>query len=154
MAPFEIPEATASPGHGQRFINKMIKALPPLAIAMVKLMFMMLKKPGILKKMTSKMSEVDQRILSDAAVGDLFIQSSLEAFKGGAAGVSQEIQLTLKPLGFDVGKIKFPAVIWQGRLDEQAPLAHANLYSKLISNATLKVLDQEGHIWLLINHGE
>ncbi|WP_158615188.1 alpha/beta fold hydrolase [Legionella septentrionalis] len=63
MAPFEIPEATASLERGQRFINNMIRAAPPLATAMVKLMSMMLKKPGILKKMTSKMSEVDQRIL-------------------------------------------------------------------------------------------
>ncbi|RUQ95664.1 alpha/beta fold hydrolase [Legionella septentrionalis] len=82
------------------------------------------------------------------------MQSSLEAFKGGITGVSQEIQLTLKPWGFDPSNIKCPVIIWQGRLDKQAPLAHANLYAKLIPNATLKVLDQEGHISLLINHGE
>ncbi|MBL7478603.1 alpha/beta fold hydrolase [Legionella bononiensis] len=154
MGPFEIPEATASLGRGQRFINKMIKAIPPIATVMVNLMFLMLKKPGILKKMTSKMSEVDQRILGDTEAGDLFIQSSLEAFKGGITGVSQEIQLSLKPWGFDMSHIKCPVVIWQGRLDKQAPLAHANLYAKLNPNASLKVLDHEGHISLLINHGE
>lgn len=100
------------------------------------------------------MSEVDQRILGDTEAGDLFIQSSLEAFKGGITGVSQEIQLSLKPWGFDMSHIKCPVVIWQGRLDKQAPLAHANLYAKLIPNASLKVLDHEGHISLLINHGE
>jgi pimeloyl-ACP methyl ester carboxylesterase len=154
MAPFEIPEATASLGGGQRFINTMIKAVPPIASTMVHLMFTMLKKPGILKKMTSKMSEVDQRILGGTDAGDLFIQSSLEAFKGGIKGVSQEIQLTLKPWGFDVSNIKCPVAIWQGRLDKQAPLVHANLYAKLIPDATLNILDEEGHISLLINYGE
>lgn len=154
MAPFEIPEATASLAHGQRLINKAIQAMPWVATVMVKLMSMILKKPAMQKQMLKQLPEVDQRVSRDSASNQAFIGATLEAFRPGVAGVSQEIQLTLKPWGFDIANIKCPVTIWQGSLDKQAPEVHAKLYAKLIPNAKLTFFKNDGHLSLLLNHGE
>lgn len=154
MAPFEIPEATASLTRGQRFINRAIQAMPWVATVMVKLMSMILKKPAMQKQMLKQLPEVDQRVFRDSGSNQAFIGATLEAFRHGVVGVSQEIQLTLKPWGFDIASIKCPVTIWQGSLDKQAPEAHAKLYAKLIPNAKLTFFKNDGHLSLLINHGE
>lgn len=154
MAPFENSEATASLACGQKLVNKAIKVMPFIASGLMKLTWLMLKKPGLLKKMLKQMAEVDQRVFHNEKSSNLFINATMEAFRNGVFGASQEIQLTLKPWGFNVADIKCPITIWQGELDKQAPLAHANLYARLIPHAKLTLLKQEGHISLLINHGE
>lgn len=154
MAPFEIPEATASLTRGQRFMNRAIQAMPWIATVMVKLMSIMLKKPAMQKQMLKQLPEVDRRIFHDPRTNQAFINAILEAFRHGVNGVCQEIQLTLKPWGFNMTSIKCPVTIWQGSLDKQAPAAHAKLYAKLIPNAKLTFFKNEGHLSLLINHGE
>ncbi|MFA5960552.1 MAG: alpha/beta hydrolase [Tatlockia sp.] len=154
MAPFEIPEATASLARGQRFINKAIQAMPWVVTVMVKLMSMMLKKPAMQKQMLKQLPEVDQRVFRDSGSNQAFIGATLEAFRHGVVGVSQEIRLTLKPWGFDIANIKCPVTIWQGSLDKQAPEVHAKLYAKLIPNAKLTFFKNDGHLSLLLNHGE
>ena len=59
MAPFEIPEATNSLSPGRRFLNGAIKAMPWVATCMMKLTFMMFKKPGMLNYGLKQMAEVD-----------------------------------------------------------------------------------------------
>lgn len=153
MAPFDIPEASASLSRGQRFINETIKMMPWIAIVMVKLMFTLLKKPGMQKQMLKQLPKVDRRVFNGEG-NRSFMNATMESFRNGVAGVSQEIQLTLKPWGFDIANIKCPMIIWQGGLDKQAPVMHAELYAKLISDAKLILLKQEGHLSILINHGD
>ncbi len=150
MAPLEHPDATASLSQGQRIINSAIKIMPWIATGMVKLISIMLRKPNMVKQMMKQMPEVDQVVFRDGA----FIETTLEAFRNGVAGASQEVQLTLKPWGFNVEDIQCPVTIWQGDLDKQAPAGHAKLYAKLIPNAQLTFFKNEGHLSVLINHGE
>ena len=121
MAPFEIPEATASLTRGQRLINRAIHTMPWVATVMVKLMSMILKKPAMQKQMLKQLPEVDQRVFRDSGSNQAFILATLEAFRHGVVGVSQEIQLTLKPWGFDIASIKCPVTIWQGSLKIACP---------------------------------
>lgn len=154
IAPMELPEITASLGSGRRFGNKLVQAMPWLATGMLKCMAMMLKQPGMVKYALKKMPEVDRFAIrslgSIANIGTVL----LEAFKQGVAGASQELQLCLKPWGFDILNIKCPTTIWQGGLDNQVPAMHAKLYEKLIPGSKLIVFKQEGHVSILINHGE
>lgn len=154
MAPFENPEATASLARGQRIVNSIIKAMPWVATVMMKLTFIMLKKPGMLKKMLKQMSEVDQLVFSDPESGNAIINATKEAFRNGVGGVSQEIILTLKPWGFNLENINYPITVWQGDQDKQAPEMHAKIYAKLIPNANLTIFKHEGHLSILKNHSE
>lgn len=154
MAPFEIPEATASLARGQRFINNAIKAMPWIATLMMKLTLMMVKKPGMLQKILKQMPEVDQLAFQSLGSSEIIAAMMMETFRYGVVGASQEIQLTLKPWGFHLEDIKCPVTVWQGGLDKQAPKMHAELYAKLIPNAKLTFFKNEGHISLLTNKGE
>lgn len=154
MAPFEYPEATASLSGGQRFINKAIKTMPWMATAFMKITFTMIKRPWMLEKMLKQLPEVDRRVVQNPANRDVFIHSTKEAFRQGMAGASDEFQLLLKPWGFKLEEIDYPITIWQGGLDKQAPIEHANLYAALIPSAKVKFFKNEGHLSVLVNHGE
>lgn len=153
MAPFENPEATASLARGQRIVNSIIKTMPWVAAVMMKLSFIMLNKPNMLKKMTQQMPEVDQLFFSNPESGKAIINATKEAFRNGVGGVSQEIILTLKPWGFNLDNINVPVTIFQGGQDKQAPEMHAKIYAKLIPNANSVFFKDEGHISILQNHG-
>ena len=156
MAPFEIPEATISLSHGRRILNGAIKAMPWVATGMMKLTLMMFKKPGMLNYGLKQMAEVDQLALRSQGSSDALAAGLMEAFRHGIAGASQDMQLTAKPWGFDLAniKLKCPVTIWHGGLDNQVPAMHAELYAKLIPNATLTFFKHEGHLSLLTNKGE
>lgn len=154
MAPFENPEATASLALGQRIVNRIIKAIPWVANLMMKLTFIMLNKPGMLKQMLKQMPEVDQLVFREPESSKAIIDATKEAFRRGVSGTSQEIVLTLKPWGFKLEDITYPITIWQGGMDKQAPEMHARIYAKLIPNANLTFFKDEGHLSILKNHGE
>lgn len=156
MGPFEIPEAVASLSRAQRFLNNAINTMPWIASCMMKLTSMMFKTPGLLKYGLKQMPDVDVLALQSQESHEELAARMLETFRHGIAGASQEMQLILKPWGFDLAKIKLkcPFTIWQGGLDKQAPVAHAEIYARLIPNATLHFFKQEGHLSLLTNKGE
>lgn len=154
MAPFENPEATASLARGQQIVNSIIKTIPWVANIMMKLTFLMLNKPGMLKQMLKQMPEVDQLVFREPESSKAIIDATKEAFRNGVFGTSQEILLTLKPWGFKLENIKYPITIWQGGMDKQAPEMHARIYAKLIPNANLTFFKDEGHLSILKNYGE
>ena len=154
MAPFEIPEATASLTLGQRIINRIIKLIPWVANLFMKLIFIMLNKPNMLKQMLKQMPKVDQQIFKDPESSQAIINATKEAFRNGVAGVSQEINLTLKPWEFYLEDINFPITIWQGGQDKQTPEMHAKIYAQLMPRAKLTFFKHEGHLSILRNHGE
>lgn len=154
IAPFEIPEATASLTGGHRFFNSCIRAMPWIAIGMMKLTSTMFKKNWILKHVLKQMPEVDRHVISSVGSNETIRAVLLEPFKHGVEGAAREFQLIVKPWGFNLTNIKCPVTIWQGGLDKQVPRAHAKIYTQLIPNAKLSLFEQEGHLSLLKNHGE
>lgn len=154
IAPFEMPEATASLARGDRFINGAIRAMPWIATGMMKLALMMFKKPWMLKQALKKMPQVDQLVVRSLGNNETISAVLSEPFKHGVVGAAQEFQLIVRPWGFNIADIKCPVTIWQGGLDKQVPLAHAKLYAKLIPNAKLTLFAQDGHLSMLVNQGE
>lgn len=156
MGPFEIPEATSSLSRGQRLLNRAIKAMPWVATLMMQLTLMMFKRPGLLKYVLKQLPEVDQLSLRSLGSIEVLAAMMMESFRQGVTGPSQEMQLTVKPWGFDLSRIKLdcPVTVWQGGLDRQAPEMHAKIYAKLIPNANLTFFKHEGHLSILKNQGE
>jgi len=121
MGPFEIPEATSSLSRGQRFLNGAIRSMPWVATAMMQLTLMMFKRPWLLKYGLKQMPEVDQLALRSLGSHEELAAMMMETFRQGVAGASQEMQLTVKPWGFDLTsiKLKCPVTVWQGGLDSR-----------------------------------
>ena len=153
-APFEIHEATASLAFGHRFINSAIRMMPWIAIGMMKLTLAMYKKPWMLKQALKQMPEVDQCVVHSLGSNETISAVLSEPFKHGVVGAAQEFKLIVRPWGFSLADIKCPVTIWQGGLDKQVPLAHAKLYTALIPNAKFNFFNQDGHLSVLVNHGE
>ena len=146
MAPFDKPESRIGMARGQRIANHMINIMPGLASVMMKLTLMMLKKPNtMMKQMLKQLPEVDQILFCDPTISKAIIGATLEAFKNGINGPSQEMKLVLKPWGFDLENIQYPLNIWHGALDKQVPVSNGVLFANLIPNAQLKLFEHEGH---------
>ncbi len=155
MAPIDNPESQVGMDKGQLIANRLIKMMPWLTTVMMRLTRMLLKNPDkMMKQMAKQLPEVDQALFRDPDTGKTIINCTLEAFKNGVAGPAQEMKLLFKPWGFDLEHIKCPVTVWQGTLDRQVPLSHAKLYAKLIPNAQLNIIENEGHNSLIRGYGE
>jgi pimeloyl-ACP methyl ester carboxylesterase len=156
IGPVEIPEVAASLSQGQRFLNNAINTMPWITRCMMKLTSIMFNNPGLLKYGLKQMPEVDIFALQSQESHEELAARMMETFRQGIVGASLEMQLILKPWGFDLTQIKLkcPITIWQGGFDKQVPVAHAEIYARLISNAKLHFFKQEGHISLLTNKGK
>ena len=154
MAPLEIPEATASLARGHRFLCRTMITMPWVASCMMKLTRMMYKRPSMLNYVLKQLPIVDQAAFHLLGNNEEQAATLMETFRQGTAGASQEMVLTVRPWGFPLENIKCPVTVWQGGLDKQAPLAHAEIYATRISNAKLFFFKDEGHISLLVNQAE
>jgi len=153
MGPLEKPETQTGLATGQKIVNQLIRFIPPSANLMMWLTEKMLKNPDkMLQQMIKQLPEPDQVIYNDPKERNALITGVLEAFKNGSKGPAYEIQLLLKPWGFNLEEIKIPVNIWHGALDKQAPKSHAELYAKLIPNAEIKKIENEAHVSILKNH--
>jgi len=56
--------------------------------------------------------------------------------------------------GFNIEDIHTSITIWQGRLDKQALMSHAELYKRKLAHSTLYIFNDEAHISMLYNHIE
>ena len=99
MGPFEIPEATASLSRGQRFLNKVIKAMPWVATCCMTLTSMMFKSPRLLQLGLKQMPEEDQIAIRSLGSDEAIAAMMMESFKQGVAGTSQEMRRIIEPWG-------------------------------------------------------
>ena len=112
---------------------------------MMKLTFIMLNKPGMLKQMLKQMPEVDQLVFREPESSKAIIDATKEAFLG---EVFRHFKNSVNPppWGFKLEDITYPITIWQGGMDKQAPEMHARIYAKLIPNANLTFLKMRAFI--------
>lgn len=155
MAPFTNPASHIGMAREQLIASKLVRVFPPLASVMMRITRMMLKKSDkMLEKMIKPLPEVDKAIFRDPVTGNELINNTLEAFRGGLAGTALEMKILLNHWGFELEKINFPVSVWHGVKDAQVPVFNGKLYAQLIPNATLNILENEGHHSLIKNHFE
>ncbi|MEO9893026.1 alpha/beta hydrolase [Aurantibacter sp.] len=113
------------------------------------------KKPkkalqGFLKIMSSP----DQEILKNDLVMNIIIRMFNEAFRQGSKGVAYEISnLLVKDWKFKLSDIQVPVKFWQGKKDNNVPFEWAELMTKEIKNADIKLFQEEGHL-IIFQHAK
>lgn len=136
MAPLDHPKSRIGMARGQIIANNLIKIIPWLTSVMMRLTRMVLNNPNkMMGQMMKQLPEVDQALFRDPEIQKALIQSTLEAFRHGITGASQEMKLLFNAWGFELEQINCPVVIWQGGVDKQAPKSHAQIYVQSIPNA-------------------
>ncbi|MDF1756679.1 MAG: alpha/beta hydrolase [Legionellaceae bacterium] len=159
IAPLDLPDAKLGMNMSSKIINTLAKNIPGAALFLMLLQRLVLNLPNkitekMYKKMMTQLPLPDQKIMQDPIIMSSMIASIKEGFKQGVVGVAEDFKLIINPWGFDLKKITFPITIWQGKLDNQVPISHANIYKKLIPNSKVKLFEDEAHISTLYNHIE
>lgn len=152
IAPTTLPEAAVGMPRALRIINVLVRNIPFVSWALMKLQQNVLLRPTIFKKMIQQLPEVDRIICQKPEQMNQLLMASKEAFKQGVNGAAYEFRLILKEWGFSLKNIHTPISVWQGRLDPQLPLSHAKIYEHLLPEVQCKIFDNEAHLSTLYNH--
>ncbi|MFC6046135.1 alpha/beta fold hydrolase [Nocardioides hankookensis] len=67
----------------------------------------------------------------------------------GVIGVRDDGLAAFSPWGFDLGGIRVPVAVWQGRQDAMVPYAHGVWLSEHVPGAQAHLFDDEGHLTLV-----
>tara|TARA_B100000989_G_C19531762_1_gene470424 strand:+ start:6859 stop:7722 length:864 start_codon:yes stop_codon:yes gene_type:complete len=155
IAPPTHPHYTLGMKKEHLIANTLIKYAPWLTGIMMKMTQNLLDKPEKLnQQLLSRLCQVDYEIFMNDETKEQIINATKEAFKQGIKGPAHEMKLLFKPWGFELNNIHCPASIWHGKLDNQAPISHAQIYKSLIPDAQLMLIDNQGHHSLIRNHIE
>lgn len=152
LAPTTLPESRIGLSGGMQLMNALVRTIPGFAFILMKIQQKMMLKPTIFNQLIKKLPESDRLVFQNPDLIEALRESAIEAFKHGAQGAAQEMQLILRPWGFDITKITFPLTIWQGKEDKQVPVSHAVLYKSILGKSDLRILEKEAHVSILYNH--
>tara|TARA_R110002126_G_scaffold239409_1_gene382628 strand:- start:55103 stop:55969 length:867 start_codon:yes stop_codon:yes gene_type:complete len=153
LAPTNLPESKRGMARGFIIMNSLMRNIPGFAWLMMKLQQVFVT-PELLKKNLKHLPEPDQIIFEDPACFNSLIATTTEAFKQGASGPAQEMRLVVKPWGFNLENIDVPISVFQGKLDSQVPVSHAEIFRDRLPNARLRFFEEEAHLSALYNHAE
>lgn len=125
----------------------------PVIAALARRLVVGVDSPKLLKTLLrfGHLPETDCAVLS-AGFGIPVLDSFREALRQGIDGAVSDARIYARPWGFDPAGIVAPTVIWHGNLDNQVPIAAAQVYARLIPHARLCVLEGEGHFSLVVRH--
>ena len=154
LAPTTMAESKEGLNRGMRIINVLIRNIPGMAWLLMQVHRSMLSKPERFKRTLQQLPEPDRILLENPEQWNAMISAQTETFRQGVVGPAREFQLILRKWGFDLSKITCPVTIWQGRLDSQVPVSHAEIYKKLLPNSKLKISDEDAHLSMLYHHAE
>ena len=65
------------------------------------------------------------------------------------AGVLDDGQAAVRPWGFDVGSIRVPVAVYQGRADAMVPYAHGAWLAEHVPGAEAHLTEDDGHLTLV-----
>ncbi|MCW5515298.1 alpha/beta fold hydrolase [Muriicola sp. Z0-33] len=124
----------------RKFINQEYKVL--------------LEKPGKrLGQLQKYLPKPDKELMtSKPEYGIAFIRGSLESYRQGIDAVVQEWRMYVRDWGFNLEDIQPHINLWYGEEDKMAPKYKGIYLQQHLPNASLKILDNEGHFSLIRNH--
>lgn len=96
----------------------------------------------------------DRKILKDARVKQLISLNIKEAFRQGAIGAVDDLQMYTQAWGFQLADINKAVDIWHGDEDNVVPLSHSEYIHKHLPNSRLMIVPGEAHFSLPIHHAE
>jgi pimeloyl-ACP methyl ester carboxylesterase len=102
---------------------------------------------GLAQAMAPHLSAVDAAVLT----GDLaayFVSSFQDATRNGIAGWRDDDYAFLRPWGFELGDIRVPVLLRQGRQDLMVPFAHGAWLAERVPGVEAELSEEHGHLTL------
>ena len=95
------------------------------------------------------LTPVDAAAFTDE-LGDYLARSFHHAGAQGVVGARDDGLAATAPWGFDLGSIRVPVAVWQGRQDAMVPFAHGAWLAAHVPGAEAHLFDEEGHLSLAV----
>jgi pimeloyl-ACP methyl ester carboxylesterase len=131
----EYPLAARSPEELLRWMEPQVEAMARI-------------EPGqIVEQLRSLMSGVDAAQVT-GEFGENLAASFRGAFRDGPWGWYDDDLAFVRDWGFDLGAIRVPVSVWQGRQDRFVPIAHGEWLTEHIPTARPRLFAEHGHLSL------
>jgi pimeloyl-ACP methyl ester carboxylesterase len=146
-------------GVGQvgRFVGFLSHWLPWLLLPVARRMFRdTAHAERSLQRFAGRWPAPDQRSLRQSGIQELLAASLVEGLHQGARGPAYDgMLLAQRSWGFELEAIAFHGVfLWHGQLDREAPIAAARTLAERIPRCKPTYYPHEGHLSVIVNHGE
>jgi pimeloyl-ACP methyl ester carboxylesterase len=107
-----------------------------------------------LKLLAANFPPVDREVINRPEVAARLRLAYVEATRGGGGrGLAEDMRVLLAPWGFEPAEIGVPVLVFHGRRDAIAPLAHAEHWTETLADARPVWFEDAGHL-LIEDHGE
>ncbi len=111
--------------------------------------FAVVEPDEIVAELRTLISEVDEAEVN-GALGELVATSFRRAFTNGVWGWYDDDLAFVRPWGFELGSIRVPVSVWQGRQDLMVPFAHGEWLVAHIPTARARLRPEHGHFSLAV----
>ena len=91
----------------------------------------------------------DRAILAAPGMHDMFVASTIEAFRQGARGVHADAVALARPWGFDLADVRQDVRLWQGLEDNVWSPRVARALGRMLRNSDVTLVPGEGHLLFL-----
>jgi pimeloyl-ACP methyl ester carboxylesterase len=108
--------------------------------------------PKRVPELFNDLPAADEAVLERAEVRQTLAATMTEAFRQGARCAVHDIGLEARPWDVDLAAIQTPVEVWHGHEDTLVPLAQGKALARASPTATARLLPEEGHISLRVNH--
>jgi pimeloyl-ACP methyl ester carboxylesterase len=102
----------------------------------------------VTESMAGLLSPVDQAALT-GAFADEMATAMRRAVSNGIAGWRDDDLAFVRDWGFELGQLRVPVGIWQGRQDRMVPFEHGQWLVANVPNAQAHLFATEGHVSIL-----
>jgi len=157
VAPLEAPDATKGMVGLTRWLLFFARHAPWLAQKLAGTFLMAIWGKGeqpIPPQIEARLSETDQRALSNPDLRQMLTDSSIEALRRGVAGAAWDGLLYSRPWGFRLQEIRARVHLWQGERDVIVPAAMGHYLARMIPHCEAKFYPEDGHFSLAFSRME
>jgi pimeloyl-ACP methyl ester carboxylesterase len=119
------------------------------------------EREEILRTGAKELAEMMRTLLGPAdqaaftgELADFLVAETQVALAPGADGWWDDGEAELAGWGFDLGAIRTPVSLWQGRQDRFVPIGHGEWLAAQIPGVEAHLTDEDGHMTLTKNHLE
>ncbi|MCC6137865.1 MAG: alpha/beta hydrolase [Bdellovibrionaceae bacterium] len=100
----------------------------------------------------NEFSVYDQKVLSHPELGPELLATTKAALQQGPGGVIEDMFVYGKAWGFDLLQVQCPVTFWHGTSDDIVHKRFSKDMSRRVRQGTLRIIPNEGHYSLLMNH--
>jgi pimeloyl-ACP methyl ester carboxylesterase len=152
-APSDLDGVRATWSKGDRQLYSIAVRAPWLLRSYLAMMARRIRSdPRRVPELFNDLPAEDEAVLDRPEVQEILSATMTEAFRQGTRGAVHDIGLEARPWDVDLSAIETPVEVWHGHKDTLVSIAQGEALARAIPTASPRLLPEEGHISLRVNH--